>query len=176
MSEELFPVTVSYELTDELSRSAVREYWYALRRKLFKPGSLLCAASLAIFVLALRKGDSAWWLILSGASPGIFLLLGIFWCVGLWWFPKAAARRLAHLPSRGVMIAFEVDTVAFRTATERLELNWSEISMIQVLAHFWYFQIRAGTEIPVPLSVLSPQLRDAIRQRVPAGSMKDSPG
>jgi len=165
MSGDANPST-SFDMTDQLATRAAREHWRAVGRRLFTPGALvITAASAALFALALRKHASAWWLLLSGTGPSLLAIVATGWLTGFWWAPRAMRRRLARLPHRTVTLQCTPASLVFQTATERLELAWSEVALVDQLRSFWLFRLKSGAVIPVPRATMSPDFLAAIERR-----------
>jgi hypothetical protein len=155
-------------MTDAVATLAARERWLAVGRRLFTPGTVVIALITAvIFFSALQRSAGLWWLLLSGTCPVLISLLAGGWLTGLWWVPRAVRGRLAHLPHRQVTIAFRAEGLVFQSATERLELAWSELLGIRQLPHFWVFELRAGAAVPLPRSLMTAEIEAALRAAVP---------
>lgn len=74
--------------------------------------------------------------------------------VGRWRLPMGAARRLARLPNRHVVVELTDNTLVFQTANERLEVSWDEFANLKRLKSFWLVCLRSGAKIPVPVDAL----------------------
>lgn len=99
--------------------------------------------------------------------PVLFGVVVLGWLGALWWFPRAAIRRLVRLPHRHVTVEFSEPNMVFQTATERLEVSWGELKEVKALPNFWLFCLWAGAEIPVPKNLL-PQDAVALFRSKPA--------
>lgn len=156
-------------MTDAVATQAARERWLAVGRRLFPPGTVVFALITAIiFFSALQRSAGLLWLLLSGTCPIVISLLAVGWLTGLWWVPRAVRGRLAHLPHRQVAMEFRAEGLAFQSATERLEVAWSELLEIRQLPHFWVFELRAGVAVPLPRGRMTAEIEAALRAVVPA--------
>lgn len=165
----LFPISISFEMTDSVASAAAREAWLAVGRRLFTRGTLVLMAAVAlIFALAVQRQAPVWWLLLTGTAPVLFALVVIGWGGALFWAPIAMRRRLAHLPHRQVTVEFNASQLAFQTATERLEVAWSEVKVVRPLPRFWLLCLKGGAEIPLPREVVSDQALAGLRAAAPA--------
>ena len=81
--------------------------------------------------------------------------------------PRAAVRKIAHLPHRNVNVECTADSLAFATANERLDVAWREVVEIRRLPNYWLFRLRAGAEIPVPAALFADDTVAALRARIP---------
>ncbi|MFO1314666.1 MAG: hypothetical protein U1F58_03600 [Burkholderiales bacterium] len=169
------PIHVAYEMTDAVMTGAVREWMRALARDWFRPRNLvLVALCAAIAVRGFLQGGH--WLGWLAAVPvACYAALFAGWLVARWWLPRAGLRKLAHLPHRRVDVDFTDGTLAFATATERLEVAWSEVVEIRELPGCWLFCLRAGAKLPVPAGLLAGSTVAAFRARA-APSSKASHG
>ncbi|MEP6474032.1 MAG: YcxB family protein [Gemmatimonadota bacterium] len=155
----------------------MRERWYVVGRKLFRPSTLvLVALCAALCVAAVSRHAPVWWLLFAGACPAIMLIVAAIWLSGLWWYPRAIRRRLARLAHRRVTIDFTIAGLTFQTAVERLEIAWSELRSIQPLPQFWLLRLRSGAEIPVPRAELTPELMAEIRTLLSSDVFNDGYG
>lgn len=151
------PIHVSFAMTDPVMTEAIRESLREHGREWFRPRNLaVIAGSGAIGVLGaldvMQGGPALAWI--AAIPPAIFAALFVGWLAAFWWLPRAGARKLAHLPHRDVIVACTDDMVSFATATERLEVAWSEVVAIRRLPGYWLFCLRAGAKIPVPADLL----------------------
>ncbi len=169
----MLPTTLTFEMTDDLASRAAREQWRVASRRLFAPGGLIVVAlSTALFVAAIRA--HAWgWAVAAGISPFLLLVVLLIWLAGFWWVPRSVRRRVARLPSREVTVRFDAAGVGFYTALERLDLAWSEVMAVDALPSCWVFRLRAGAQIPVPRSAMTPDLLADLRAILPPAA---SPG
>lgn len=99
----------------------------------------------------------------------MFAAVIVAWVSGLWWVPRTIRRRLAHLPHRQVTVEFTTADLVFQTATERLQVVWSELKEVRVLPHFWLLCLRGGAEIPLPREAVSEQALASLRIAAPPG-------
>jgi hypothetical protein len=109
------------------------------------------------------------WLLLTGAGPALFAAVIVAWASGLWWVPRAMRRRLAHLPHRQVTVEFTAADLVFQTATERLQVVWSELKEVRALPHFWLLCLKGGAEIPLPREAVSEQALASLRSSASPG-------
>ena len=65
--------------------------------------------------------------------------------------------KLSHLPNRRVRLEASEERLAFRTATELLEVAWSEQKALRRRPTFWIFCLKSGARIPVPAQLVSQQ-------------------
>ena len=85
-------------MSDALASRAARESWIASGRRLFSLRLiLLTAASGLILLLALRRESHWLWLAVCGAVLAIFALMTLLWVIGIWWAPREARKKIAHL-------------------------------------------------------------------------------
>jgi len=164
------PLTIAFEMSDELMARALREGHLAAGREHFRPRNLLIvAASAAIFVRAvLLHSHWLWWT--AAFPPAAFALLLLYWAVAWLRLPALAKRRLARLPHRHVRIAIGPQTFLLETAAERLETPLSELHSLQRLPSVWVIRLRGGARIPVPLEALSVEALAALRAALPAST------
>ena len=156
-------ITIDYELSDAAATQAVREDCLAFVREHFSAkDALLVLGSTAVFAAALvRDGHWLWWLWwlwwLAGLPIIIFSLLGLVWLFFLLWLPNAAIAKRKHLPNRRVRVEASAERLAFRTATELLDVAWSEQKALKRRPTFWIFCLKSGARIPVPAQLVSQQ-------------------
>jgi hypothetical protein len=163
----VFPISATFQMTDEVATRAAREAWVGLGRRLFTlPMIGLVAFSAMMFVLARRGEPHPVWLALTAAGPALFGLLALTWALGLWWAPRAMRRKLAHLPHRHVEMEFTESEFAVQTATEQVRLQWIEVTAMRQFPNFCFLCLRGGAEIPVPLDALPTEALSAIRNKV----------
>jgi hypothetical protein len=143
---------INFEMTDALISRAIREDRVASLRELFKPRDLLfITASTALFVWAMASSAHwIWWF--AGVPVAMLAAIGVFWLVLYFLLPWQARRRMAHLPHRNIEVRLDDAGIAFQTATERLEVAWSEVRELRRRPGFWIVCLRAGAEIPLPVS------------------------
>jgi hypothetical protein len=148
-------ISIGFEMSDALMMQAVREDCISAARESVAPRDILIVgASTAVFALAvIRESHWLWWL--AGLPPVVFVLLGIGWLLGYLWLPKAAREKLAHLPNRQVRIEATDASLAFQTATERLEVAWAELKALKRRPNFWVLYLQSGTRIPVPANLFT---------------------
>lgn len=159
------PINVTYDMTDAVMAEGTRESLRALGRDWFRPRNLaVVAASGAIGALGLAQGGS-WLAWIAVVPPVIFAMLFAGWLTAYWWLPRAGRRKIAHLPHRRVVVDLAGETLAFTTATERLEVAWSEVLAIRRLPSYWLFCLRGGAKIPVPAGLLPESAVAALRAR-----------
>lgn len=163
------PNTITFEMTDTLITQAAREYCGTFARNTFTPSNLAVAFACVAIVAFTPDTDGTWqWLRwLAATAPAIYGLLFAGWLVGLWWLPRLAQRRIAHQPHRNVTIAFAEPGLTLQSATERLEVRWTELLEARELPNFWLLCFRAGFKVPVPKATLAQALVDEIRARAP---------
>ena len=147
-------IAIEYELSDAQASQAVREDCIAfLRQHLSAKDLLVVLGSTGILVLAvMRDGHWLWWL--AGLPAGIFVGLGMAWLVCFLWLPRAAVARLVRLPHRRVQVYATADSLTFRSATEQLEVAWSEVRALTRRPNFWLVCLKSGARIPVPARFL----------------------
>jgi hypothetical protein len=163
------PLHVSFAMTDAVISAAVREHLRALARDWFRPRHLaLVGASGAIAALGFAQDAPGWLAWLAVAGPAAFAVVFVGWLGALWWMPRAAVRKIAHLPHRNVSVECTADSLAFATANERLEVAWCEVVEIRRLPNYWLFRLRAGAEIPVPAALFADDAVAAMRARISA--------
>lgn len=153
-------ITIDYELSDAAATQAVREDCLAFVREHFSAkDALLVLGSTAVFAAALvRDGHWLWWLWwLAGLPIIIFSLLGLVWLFFLLWLPNAAIAKRKHLPNLRVRVEASAERLAFRTATELLDVAWSEQKALKRRPTFWIFCLKSGARIPVPAQLVSQQ-------------------
>ncbi len=150
-------ITIDYELSDAAATQAVREDCLAFVREHFSAkDALLVLGSTAVFVAALvRYGHWLWRL--AGLPIIIFSLLGLVWLFFLLWLPNAAIAKRKHLPNLRVRVEASAERLAFRTATELLDVAWSEQKALKRRPTFWIFCLKSGARIPVPAQLVSQQ-------------------
>lgn len=160
-------IEIRFEMTDALIARAIREDSVATLRDLFKLRDLLIiAASTALFAWAVATHSHwIWWI--AGLPIAIVALILLVWLAAYAFLPGLAASRTAHLPHRTVTVALTDPGLAFHTATERLDVDWSEVKAIKRLANFWIVCLKAGTQIPIPLEQLSEDARRMFAAKVP---------
>ena len=130
----MLPISIAFTMTDAVAAQAARELWFSLARRLFTPAFLGLTALVALlFTLALQRHASWPWLLLTGLSPAILIVLVIGWAAGLWWIQHAVTRRLNHLPHREVVVELTASHLGFQTATERLQVGWTELKAVKAL-------------------------------------------
>ena len=148
-------ISFSFEMTDALMAQAVREDCAALAREHVSVRDLLLIlASTAIFALAI-VGDSHWIWWFAGLPTLLFALVGVGWAIALIWLPRAATAKLAHLPHRMVHFKATDTLFSFQTASERLEVAWSELKALKRRPNFWVVCLRSSGRIPIPAPLLS---------------------
>ena len=162
------PLRVSFAMTDAVISAAVREHLFALARDWFRPRHLaVVGASAAIAALGFAQDAPGWLAWLAATGPAAFAVLVVGWLGALWWMPRAAVRKIAHLPHRNVNVECTADSLAFATANERLDVAWREVVEIRRLPNYWLFRLRAGAEIPVPAALFADDTVAALRARIP---------
>jgi hypothetical protein len=161
--------TIAFEMTDDLVSQAVREDSVAGLRELFKLRDLVAiAASTALFAWTIATGSHwIWWF--AGLPAAVLVVVGAIWLGSHLLLPRLARKRLAHLPHRSVEVRLAETGITFQTATERLEVAWSELAKVRQRAGFWIVCLKPGTQIPVPTSALPTEAREMLLARVPAG-------
>jgi len=167
VSLDVSDTTIKFEMTDELISRAVRENSVATLREQVKLRDVLfIAASTALFIFAVGTDSHwAWWL--AGLPAAILAVLGLVWLAGYFLLPRQARKRLAHLPHRNVEVHLADAGISFKTATERLEVAWSEVNAIKRRTGFWIVCLRTGTEIPLPVDVLPAEVRSFLESKAP---------
>ena len=124
-------IIIDYELSDAATTQAVREDCLAFVHEHFSAkDALLVLGSTAVFVAALvRDAHWLWWL--AGLPIAIFSLQGLVWLFFLLWLPNAAIAKRKHLPNQRVRVEASAERLSFRTATELLEVAWSELKALK---------------------------------------------
>lgn len=147
MSEPRF----EFEYTDERARTGCRELLLdQTRRALDLKTLLVLAVGTALFVWSYMTPTSpTWWLILTGSVPAGLIALAAAWALAYWWMPRKAAEKLAHLPHRRVEVRLTPERFCISTATENVQLAWSEISAVDELPSFVVVKARAGGQLPI---------------------------
>jgi len=163
-------LTVAFDMTDAVMAGAIRDWLRELGRDWFRPRNLaVIAASGAISALGatdvMQGGNWLAWI--AAIPPVLFVALFVGWAGAFWWLPRAGRRKVAHLPHRRVDVEIADETLAFATATERIEVAWSEVLAIRRLRAYWLFCLRAGAKIPVPAGLLAESLVATLRARLP---------
>jgi hypothetical protein len=166
------PAAINFEMTDVLISRAIREDRVASLRELLKPRDLLfITASTALFAWAIASGAHwIWWF--AGVPAALLAAIGVFWLVLYFLLPWQARRRMAHLPHRNIEVRLDDAGIAFQTATERLEVVWSEVRDLRRRPGFWIVCLRAGAEIPLPVASIPADVAGMIEARVP-GPMQE---
>ena len=164
------PIHVTYDMTDAVMAGAARDWLRALGRDWFRPRNLvLIAICAAIAVRGYLQGGH--WLGWLAAVPvACYAALFAGWLAARWWLPRTGLRKIAHLPHRRVDVDLTDGTLAFATATERLEVAWSEVVAIRQLPSCWLFCLRAGAKLPVPAALLAADAVAAFRARTAPSS------
>lgn len=142
--------SLTFDMTDSLMVQAVREERLAIAREHLRLRELLVIlVSTAIFVISVqRNAHWIWWL--AALPGGFFALLALGWIGAYFWRPRSALARVAPLPHRSVRVEMTEERVASETATELLQVKWSEVSSLKRLSGFWLFCLASGARIPVP--------------------------
>jgi hypothetical protein len=83
-------------------------------------------------------------------------------------------RRLNHLPHREVVVELTASHLGFQTATERLQVGWTELKAVKALPSYWVLVLKAGSEIPVPRAVVSSSALAMLRALAPPGAFPPS--
>ena len=157
-------LSTSFQLTDEAITRAVREDVIAFARKHWKPRDLLVIlASTAIFVLAII-GDSHWVWWLAGVPIALFTPLWLIWLGAYLLWPHFMRSKLQHLPHRTVTLELAQEHIAIESATEKLQVRWSELVAVKELPNYWILCFKAGARIPVPIEALSNSMTLRLRQ------------
>lgn len=164
------PSTLTFEMSDAMITQAAREYCGTFARSTFTPSNLAVAFACVAIVAFTPETDTTWqWLRwLAAVAPVSYAFLFAGWLVALWWLPRLARRRIAHQPHRNVTIAFAAPGLTLQSATERLEVRWTELLEARELPNFWLLCFRAGFKVPVPKAVMGSALADELRAHVPA--------
>lgn len=148
-------MTIRFDFPDSLARQASAEYWRSVAKPLVKPGGLLMVlACLAVFLWSCTQSSHWLWLLLCGAGPAIWLAALALWLGMAIWAPRAFIAKLSHLPNRSFELTLADDTVTMRSATERLEVVWSELKELLALPSFFVLKLKGGAELPVPRAAL----------------------
>lgn len=148
-------ISIGFDMTDALIVQAAREDCIAVAREFVSLRDvLIILASGVVFALAVT-GDSHWLWWIAGLGPVYFGILGLGWVVAYLWIPSVAKKRLAHLPNRHIQIEMSDPALSFRTATERLEVAWTELKALRRRPSFWLVCLRSGPRIPIPAVVLT---------------------
>ena len=166
MNEEAQKISLSYEMTDELSVQATRDECLAHGRKHFKlTNILLMAACLAIFISAIeRDGHWIWWIAI--VPPANFIFLLVAWVITCWKAPREARRRLASLPHRTVNMEFSDDSFMIASAVMRSELSWVRLKSLERFKDYWLMCLEGGSKVPVPAGILTDQAVTLIRAKL----------
>lgn len=148
-------ISIGFEMTDALIVRAAREDLIANAREFLSLRDLLIVlASGVVFALA-ATGQSHWLWWIAGVPPVAFALMGLGWVVAYLWLPRIAKKRLARLPNRHIMIEMSDSTLSFRTASERLEVAWTELKALRRRPDFWIVCLMSGPRIPIPAAALT---------------------
>jgi hypothetical protein len=158
------PLRTSFQITDEVMTCAVKEDLVAFgRRHLRFRDGLVVALSTLIFVLAVSSTSHwGWWL--TGIPTLLFVLVWSICFVTYLFWPRAMRSRIQHLPHRTVVLELGADHVSISTATEDLQVAWSEVVAINELPSFWMLCFRAGMRIPVPRKAMDRAMTECLRQ------------
>lgn len=158
------PLSTSFQMTDAVMTRAVQEEVIAFARKHWKPRDLLViAASAAVFVAAVRTGSHwLWWL--AGLPMALFVPLWLIWLGAYLLWPGFMRSRLQHLPHRTVILELSAEHISIESATEKLQVRWSELKVIKELPTFWILCFRAGTRVPIPIEAISEPIAARLRQ------------
>jgi hypothetical protein len=148
------PDSFAFDMTDALMARAVREDCVAIGRELARPRDLaIVAASTILFAVVVDSGSHwAWWI--AGLPIVLVGVILAAWGAAYLWLPSLAASRLAHLPHRHVKVEIADERLAFETATERLEVAWSELKSLKRRPSFWIVALKSGARIPLPVTAL----------------------
>jgi hypothetical protein len=157
-------LSTSWEMTDAAVTRAVREDLLSFARKHWKIRDLLViAASTLIFARAVATGAHwLWWL--AGVPAALFILLWLAWLGAFLVWPRIVRARLKHLPHRTMTLEMGPELIAIASATEKLEVRWSELTTIKELAGFWILCFRAGARVPVPVEAVEASMASCLRQ------------
>lgn len=148
-------MTIRFDFPDSLAKQASAEYWRSVAKPLLKPGGLLLvAACSALFVWSWTQPGHWAWLLLCGAGPAMYLAALALWMGMAFWAPRAYLAKLRHLPNRSFELTLADETVTMRSATERLEVAWSELRQLLALPSFFVLKLKGGAELPVPRDAL----------------------
>ncbi len=164
------PITVTFEMTDDVAVRAAQESLRAYGRHLFGlPVTVVIAAAALALMLAVMR-DAPWPWIAGTAIPlAVYAVVLVVWFAVYAWLPGAVVRRLAHLPHRRVTVELTETTVGFGTATEQLSVAWSEVKALRRLRGFVLLCLKSGAQIPLPQASLSPEALMMLESRaVPA--------
>lgn len=165
----IIPLSLAFEMTDDVAARATRENWLAQGRRLFTPGTLVLVAVTAVIFLGALRGDSHWlWVGLTGTPPVLLAIMVIVWAGGLWWAPRAARRKLVRLPNRRVTVELTEAALVLETANERLAVKWIEARELRPLPSFWVLVLGSGAEIPLPREAVSAEAVETLRGLMPA--------
>ena len=147
-------ISIGFEMSDALMVQAVREDCISVAREhVSAKDVLLILASAGVFALAVvRESHWLWWI--AGIPPAFVVLLGVGWLFYYLWLPRVATSRLAHLPNRHVRVEATEASLSFQTATERLEVLWTELKALKRRPNFWLVCLQSGTRIPIPAALL----------------------
>jgi hypothetical protein len=169
MNEEEKKISVSYEMTDELSVQATRDECLARGREYFKTRDvLIVVASLAIFVSAIMNHSHwIWWIAIFPPAAFCFLLGSLV--VTCWKAPREAQFRLAHLPDRTVTMEFSDANFVIVSALTRSELDWSRLKSLERFKTYWLLCLEGGSKIPVPLDALPDDAVNMMQSRLQLG-------
>jgi hypothetical protein len=161
------PITIAYEITDDMAARASRENVRAFGRKLFTPGLLvLTAIATAIFAVGLGQGAHGIVLAISGACPLLFAALLIGWLGLLWWAPRFARRRLAHFPHRRMVVEVTDSQLIVQSALARVAVDWAELKEVRELPNFWMLTFRSEGEMAIPRAVVPAEAAEAFRNYI----------
>ena len=164
------PITVTFEMTDEVAVRAAHESLRAYGRRFFGLWATAVIAADALVLMVAVMRDANWMWVAGTAAPlVVFAVLLIVWFAVYAWLPGAVIRRLRHLSHRTVTVELAEKTVGFGTATEQLSVAWSEVKEIRRLRGFLLLCLKSGAQIPLPREALAPEALMILEsRRVPA--------
>jgi hypothetical protein len=162
------PQSIEFDFPDELARRAARETWSSLTLSELRTRDLVWVAfGLVPYALSVLRRSAWYWQALFGVVPALVVLLTVAWFLFGWLVAREAVKKLAHLPHRGVVFAFDAKRLSFRTATEQLEVPRTEVKEVRELPSFVLLRLRGGADLPIPLAALDSSTLDRLKRLAP---------